>query len=236
MFRSKDEVREYVWNEIVKRGVARPPYPVRGRIPNFEGAEQAARKLAETQEFRNAKVVFVSPDSPQKPVREIVLKTGKTLVMATPRLRQGFVVIERVPPTQAHRAATIAGAFRYGKVVECVPYNIDLMVLGSVAVAVTGWRIGKGGGFGDLEYLILRKMGKVTEETPIATTVHDIQVFEDLPHEEGDVPVDIIATPTRVIRVEPRKPKPRDVDLAKLGDRIREIPVLWKLVRGELSC
>lgn len=39
-----------------------------------------------------------------------------------------------------------------------------------------GWRIGKGEGFADLEYGMMRCIGAVDENTPIITTVHDCQV------------------------------------------------------------
>ena len=44
----------------------------------------------------------------------------------------------------------------------------------------TGWRIGKGEGFADLEYAMMASMGAVDENTIIVTTVHDCQV-EHLP-------------------------------------------------------
>ena len=71
-------------------------------------------------------------------------------------------------------------------------------------MAKNGSRLGKGEGFAELEYGILRWMGAVDEGTLVVTTVHDCQVVgdEDVPSSqmlEHDVPVDVIVTPTRVI-------------------------------------
>ena len=44
-------------------------------------------------------------------------------------------------------------------------------------VYVSGWRIGKGEGYADLEYGMMRCMGAVDENTPVITTVHDCQVW-----------------------------------------------------------
>jgi len=55
----KRELRERVWRLLEERGVARFPRPVYGRIPNFEGAETAARRILQLEEFR-ARVVKVS--------------------------------------------------------------------------------------------------------------------------------------------------------------------------------
>ena len=90
----KAELRKRIWDLLMQRGVARFPLPVHGRIPNFVGAELAARRLAELGEYERAELVFCNPDSPQRPVREMVLRDGKTLVMATPRLRKGLLVLE----------------------------------------------------------------------------------------------------------------------------------------------
>ncbi|MEM2767678.1 MAG: 5-formyltetrahydrofolate cyclo-ligase [Candidatus Bathyarchaeia archaeon] len=180
-----------------KSKVATFPLPCRGRIPNFIGAEAAAEKLRQLEEWKKAKVVFVSPDSPQQKVRENALKDGKTLIMASPRLKSGFILIDADRVKGKERwASTIKGAFKNGVKVQDFP-KPDLIVEGSVAVDLQGHRLGKGGGYGDMEIEILnKKFGDI----PTATTVHDIQVVEKVPFEEKDRKVSIIVTPTRVIR------------------------------------
>lgn len=193
----KQRLREKIWREIQERGIAKFP-PCWGRIPNFQGAEKAAENLRKLEEWRKAKVIFVSPDSPQRKVRENALKDGKILVMASPRLKSGFLAIkpEKVKGHEAH-ASTIRGAFRFAEQTEDFP-KPDLVVIGSVAVDIHGNRLGKGGGYGDRELEIIRsRFGKV----PVATTVHDMQVVDFVPSEPHDQKVDIIVTPTRIIRV-----------------------------------
>jgi 5-formyltetrahydrofolate cyclo-ligase len=196
--KEKQRLREEIWREMEKSGVATFPLPCRGRIPNFAGAEAAAEKLRQLEEWKKAKVVFVNPDSPQRKVRENVLKNGKILVMASPRLQRGFLLIE---PARAHGkeryASTIKGAFKFGVEVQNFP-KPDLIVEGSVAVDPEGHRLGKGHGYGDVEIEILRKR---FGEIPVATTVHDMQVVEKVPFEAKDEKVSIIVTPTRVIRI-----------------------------------
>jgi len=193
----KQRLRERIWREIQERGIAKFP-PCWGRIPNFQGAEKAAENLRKLEEWRKAKVIFVSPDSPQRKVRENALKDGKILVMASPRLKRGFLVIkpEKVRGQEVH-ASTIRGAFRFAEQTEDFP-KPDLVVTGSVAVDVHGNRLGKGGGYGDRELEIIRsKFGKV----PVVTTVHDMQVVDFVPSEPHDQKIDIIVTSTRTIRV-----------------------------------
>ncbi|MEM2935977.1 MAG: 5-formyltetrahydrofolate cyclo-ligase, partial [Candidatus Bathyarchaeia archaeon] len=90
----KGRIRERIWKLLEDKEIARFPKPVYGRIPNFLGAEEAARRLTALPEFQKAKVVKVNPDSPQNPVREAVLSSGKVLIMPTPRLKAGFLVLD----------------------------------------------------------------------------------------------------------------------------------------------
>ncbi len=230
---SKEEIRRRVWSVLRECGVARFPFPIEGRIPNFVGAEKAARRLAATRLFGDAEVVFCNPDSPQRPVRELVLRAGKTLVMATPRLRRGFLVLEPglVPRRLAREASTIRGAFRWGRE-TFEPPPIDLKVAGSVAVDQRGGRVGKGGGYSDLEYAILREMGLIGDDTPVVTTVHDLQVVARVPMERHDVPLDHIFTPTRWIVTRTQYPRPRGIYWNELPrEKLEAIPLLQQLAR-----
>lgn len=226
----KQAVRERVWAALEQTGAARFPRPVRGRIPNFAGAEAAARALIARPEFQQARVVKVNPDAPQRYLRAEVLRHGKLLLAPTPRLREGFLVLDptRIPASAYARAAAISGLFTYGvpTPLEQVPAP-DLLVVGSVAVAPNGARTGKGEGYSEIEYALLRQLGKVGETTPIATTVHDLQVVDALPLEPFDVAVDLIVTPTRVIAAQERPPRPSGIlwDLLPAEKR-EEIPLL----------
>ena len=194
----KQLLRERIWREMERSGIAVFPLPCRGRIPNFKGAEAAAERLRQLEEWRNAKVVFVNPDSPQRKVRENALKDEKTLIMASPRLKKGIILIDPAKVKgREHLASTIKGAFKFGVQVQEFP-KPDLVVEGSVAVDMFGHRLGKGHGYSDLEIQVLRRtFGKIL----VATTVHNIQVVKEVPFEEKDEKVSIIVTPTHVIRV-----------------------------------
>ncbi len=234
---AKARIREAVWRLLEERGVARFPRPVYGRIPNFVGAEEAAARLASTPEWRRARLVKVNPDAPQRPVRLLALRQGKLLVMATPRLREGFVLLDprRIPSYLHERAATIRGAFELGRRLGIDELRdmgpIDLVVTGSVAVDRRGHRVGKGEGYAELEYGIARELGILDPETPVATTIHDLQLVSEIPREPYDVLVDVAATPTRLLRFEhdPSEKPPGIIwDLLPCS-KLEEIPVLREL-------
>ncbi len=229
----KQKIREYVWSLLERKGVARFPRPIYGRIPNFVGAERAAERILKLEEYRSAKVVKVSPDSPQKFIRYRCLLDGKILIMPTPRLREGFLLLDpsKIPRKSYERASTIRGAFTFGEKVspENLP-RVDLIVMGSVAVTRDGLRLGKGGGYGELEYAVLLEFGKIERSVPIATNVHDLQILNDLPRDPHDLTLDIIATPTKLIRVERPSQRPKGIIWELLDERkIEEIPLLSRL-------
>lgn len=234
----KERLRKEIWDKLLETGIALPP-PPHGRIPNFKGAEVAARILAELPEWKRAQVVKVNPDSPQRWVRLRALVEGKILLMPTPRLREGFILLDprAIPRNLLDRASTIRGAFEFGvklprveDLVERIK-RVDFIVEGSVVVNRWGERLGKGEGYGELEYAILLELGIIDPNVPIATTVHDIQVVDRrIPQDPYDVPVDLIVTPTRVIRVGERGLRPPGILWDYVDERkLREIPLLMEL-------
>ena len=200
---AKDEIRMKVWRLMEEKEIASFPKPIFHRIPNFIGAKKAAQRLKELPEYKEAKAIFCNPDSPQRPIREMALRDGKILVMATPRLRKGFLLLDPrvIPQDRIFEASSIRGAFKHGRFIKPSDVKVDLFVAGSVAVSLDGGRLGKGTGYSDQEYAILKKAGSLAPEALVVTTVHDVQIVEEIPRDEWDVPVDVIVTPKRVIRV-----------------------------------
>lgn len=232
-FLDKDSIRSDVWRLMEEAEVTRFPKPVHGRIPNFLGAEKAAERLISQTEFHGASVVKVNPDSPQIPVRRQVLTKGKMLLMPSPRLRKGFILLDpaKIPRKVLTKASTIKGSFKYGSFLslERLP-RVDLIVSGSVAVTRSGERVGKGGGYSEIEYGILRELDLVDEKTPIFTTVHDLQIIDDAPKEKHDFIVDAIFTPTQAIRVKRKNEQPKGILWNKLSKyQIETIPLLQEL-------
>jgi 5-formyltetrahydrofolate cyclo-ligase len=232
----KRQVREEVWAALDRAGAARFP-GARGRIPNFVGAEAAAARLASLEAWRRARVLKANPDAPQLPVRARALAEGKRLYMAVPRLTDPCPFLLLDPgqlPGPPRRAASIRGAARLGRPVAVEEVEpVDLVVCGSVAVNRRGVRVGKGGGFSDLEFALLVEAGRIDPRTVIATTVHPLQVLDrDLPETEHDFRVDLIVTPEAVVRTGASRRRPPGIlwehlDRAKL----QAVPALAALAR-----
>lgn len=217
---TKEETRNKVWDLLQERGVARFPYPPHNRIPNFERAKKAAENLLTHPLAQKAKILKVNPDAPQRYFRIEALRAGKCVYMPSPRLRKGFLLLdpERIESKNLKEAASLSKAPKYAREVrvEDLP-AVDLIVTGSVAVTKKGKRCGKGHGYSDLEYAILRELGHPAP--PVATTVHELQVVDDFAADAHDLPVNIVATPERVFEtLDP--PEPPD-------------GILWELLTEE---
>jgi 5-formyltetrahydrofolate cyclo-ligase len=232
---AKAALREDVWRAMAKKGIMRFPAPD-GRIPNFVGAEAAARLLAETREWQRAATVKANPDAPQLPVRARALADGKLLYMAVPRLAEPepFFLLDPEhladPPA---RAATIKAAMRSARRVDLGAMQpVDLVVTGCVAVSEDGTRLGKGGGFSDLEFAVAAAAGLVNHDTVVVTTVHEVQVQSPgvIPATAHDIRVDVIVTPSRVLRCSRRGRRLPRLDWSSLSDdKIEAIPLLGRL-------
>jgi 5-formyltetrahydrofolate cyclo-ligase len=233
----KQAIRERIWRRIdTDPDVGRPP-GAEGRIPNFAGAEAAAERLARLEEWQAARVIKSNPDTPQLPVRAAAIDAGKLLYMAVPKLSAEapfFALTKSTLQLAPREAATIDGARAAGVLtaLELVE-PVDLIVCGSVAVNAQGVRIGKGGGYADLEFALLAELGLVSDQTLIATTVHDVQVLDDaLPETAHDFRVDVIATPTRTIHCA-RAARPQGILWNDLdAQKIAAIPLLARLEAG----
>jgi 5-formyltetrahydrofolate cyclo-ligase len=232
-FATKSAAREAVWNALEERGAARFPFPPHGRIPNFEGASAAAERLFEREPFAEARRLKVNPDAPQRYVRVEALQRGCEVLVPTPRLRGGFKRLDpaTIPDDELKSAASLSNMDRWAEPVDLQNLNpLDAIVTGSVAVTQTGRRCGKGEGYSDLEYAILRELGH--DPVPVATTVHPIQVVDQIPTDAHDLPLAWIVTPGDTIRVDDPPAPPSGIDWTALSEAdLEEMPVLQELRR-----
>ena len=231
--KTKDEIRKMIWSRLQEKKVARFP-GAEGRIPNFTGAEACARLIAETPYWKNAKALKINPDSPQRAIRQKALEEGKVIYMAVPRLHSEKPFIELDPKKlkcSAYVASSIKGAAKYGRPVNLEEVRkIDLIVCGSVAVNRQGARVGKGGGYSDLEFALLTEEKKIGLHTPIVTSVHPLQIINgQIPMTEHDIPLSAIVTPNEIIEIESALPRPKGIYWSLLPpEKIADIPVLKK--------
>jgi 5-formyltetrahydrofolate cyclo-ligase len=233
--RDKEELRRRIWNLMAEEGFSDRPH---GRIPRFHGQNRAAERLRRWPIYRQARCLMVPPDEALFQVRLNALRDGKRLLMATPGLRDGFYELAPagIPSGRWPQAVRTSGVLRHGRRLATrgeTLGKVDLLVTGAVAVDRGGGRVGKGHGYFDLEYGILRHLGCVDEETPVVGLVHDSQIISQAPLGAGDVPLDGILTPERFFLCTERGPKPEGIPWERLSPKeIRRTRPLWEIQRA----
>ena len=234
---TKAIVRNRVWERLVATGVN--VGPAFDRIPNFVGADMAAKRLSELDAWKRARVVKCNPDPPQIAVRLRALYDGKLLFAPVPYLTDRFPYVRLDPEQLAadhvdfETAVTAQGFLAYGEHIrfEDMP-KLDFCVVGCVAVTRRGGRTGKGAGFADLEQGVFRELGLVDATTPIATTVHSSQVVDEseVVMESHDSALAYIATELELIETQTPFPQPAGVAWDKVRpDQFADIPFLADL-------
>ena len=202
-FESKEEARRFVWKKI--EYFALPPSPLTGRIPNFKGSKRACERIRELKEYRESTTVFSAPDSPLLQARKVVLEDGKNLLAVKPRIT-GFLLLkgEKFEGKVSIKDVSIKGMIRNGIEIQEAELDeidgVEIFIQGCVAIDTKGNRIGKGSGYGDKEYELLKKHG-LLDDCLYIVIAHEIQIFDDLSYlmKEHDVKADVILTPTKIV-------------------------------------
>lgn len=84
----KDRLRNAVWSALEQGQLNVGPF--RSAIPNFAGADEAARLLSRMPGWDSARIVKCNPDPPQIPVRLRALYDGKLVYTPVPELTKDF--------------------------------------------------------------------------------------------------------------------------------------------------
>ena len=230
-YSDKQSARQEIWDCLRDQRLARFPFPPHGRIPNFVGAAEAAKRLFDVAPWRDAKRIKVNPDSPQRYVRIEALKRGIEVFVPTPRLRAGFKQLNPsdIMNDEIPAAAALSKGFKGAKDVALAEMpQLDAIVTGCVAVTRAGQRTGKGEGFSDIEFAILRELGHA--EIPVATTVHPIQIVDGFPTDSNDLPLSCIVTQNETIMVDHPPSAPLGIEWHRLTGRdLEEMPILAEL-------
>ena len=207
----KESIRKSIYDKLFKENQSLRSNGDYGKIPDFKGSDIAAELLATTDEWKDSKTIFCSPDSAQIPVRYLALKENKNLIMASPNLEHGYLYLEgNKLDGKEKEASTKEGAFDYcskffefGEKASDDSFDIaiDMLVEGSVGVDRFGNRIGKGKGFADREIEDLFNKNLIDENTPLVTTIHPFQLVENVPMEDHDKKLNMIVTTDEIIRI-----------------------------------
>lgn len=111
------EARVKIWEELLK--VARPDskfsWSFSEFIADYEGSDQGAKLLAESEMYKHAEVIFITPDNNLEKLREIAFRDKKTVVMTNYGITRGFFLIRPgdIPEGKEELASLLDGVSRY---------------------------------------------------------------------------------------------------------------------------
>jgi 5-formyltetrahydrofolate cyclo-ligase len=216
----RESIRAVVWDRLKEVAVPDSRFHLDFSmfIPDYAGSDGIHAALKRLQFYEGTGAVFVTPDNNLERLRAELLRERRALLMTTYGILRGFVYFEpgSVPESSIDFAASLDGAERFGALYDLEAVRslrrLDYLVTGASAVNRDGIRFGKGHGYFDVEWALLRDIGLVDEESPVVACVHDVQYLdEELPALPTDTLVDWIVTPTRTIQVRRKQPKPAGI-------------------------
>ena len=226
----KEDIRQSLlerWRELWPQESEAP------RPPVFEGHNRAAERLRRQPEYLRARAVLVLPDPVLLQVRINALQDGKTLLAATPGLKQGMV---RVNPgdvalplrSRLLRGGSLNQAGQMLRLPQSRLGRIDLVVAPVVAVDRQGVVLGDGRGLADVLYGLLWRAGALSAQTPVAVLAVPEQILSELPRDPWDLGASLVVTAEEVFRCSPEPPSL--AGLAELPARLAALPLVRALL------
>ena len=196
---------------------------------------KAAEKLRGLPLYRDVVTVFATPGEALHQVRINCLVDGKNLLMPAPSLRAGFILLpgHTLPFKYLSAAVSYKGLEKYGQLLKyeaMATLRVGMLFTGSLAVDITGGRLGDGNGFFDLCCALLQELGCLQQDAAVWTVVREEQISRALlPQDTWDIKVSGAVTPAGLHTFEPPPQKPRIFWDQLPMDRIKKIDPLWKL-------
>lgn len=159
----KDALRRGVWDALQKAHVARFP-GAWGRIPNFVGAEAAAGRARGLDVCNGRASSSATPTPPNSHSAERLCRTAKSSTWPSPvcapqSVSSRSILRASVRPRYGAPPASLALRYTGAPVHPRDMPAVDLVVTGVVAAGRDGSRLGKGGGYSDLEGALLIEAG-----------------------------------------------------------------------------
>ncbi len=199
------------------------------RPPLFAGYNRAAQRLRGLPEYQRARVIAIMPDPVLLQIRINALQDGKTLLAFTPGLKQGLVRVTPQGLPLPRRAVELRGhallkAGQPLRLPQAKLGRVDLLVGPCLAVAQDGLTLGDGRGLLDLAWTLLRLLGSMTADAPVAVLAAEEMLLPDLPREAWDVPASLLVMPQATLRPPPPvRPAP---SLEGLQERLASLPLV----------
>lgn len=207
----EERIRRVVWNRLANVALpdSRFHLDLRHFVPDFTGRSRADARVVKQSAWTKADTIFLMPDNSTRALRHKALLAGKRILVPTFGFRRGLVVLDgaTIPDADKALASTLDGMEQIGE--RFAPSDmaqltrVDLVVTGATAAMGDGRVIGRGEPRLAIGWAALEQLGIVDDSVRIIAVLHDCQLVDEWVPAIPEITVDLVATPTRVLRCEP---------------------------------
>ncbi|CAN9273673.1 unnamed protein product [Alternaria sp. RS040] len=219
-----DSSRKLIWarvyQDLIQHAIpdARFNYDFISFSPDFRGSASAIDRLVSLPCYQSASVILVTPDNSLEQLRYRALKDGKRVLVATYRLRRGFVLLHpgRINESKYEMAACLDGMEKpgIGRAVslsqmrdECL--KVDMCAIGGLVFNTQGVTIWEGHNLFEVQWAMLQDLKVLQPNTPVVAVAHACQVIDEAqlgvekvtPTTSGEVQSDFVVTPDALYEV-----------------------------------
>lgn len=250
---TSDDSRKLIWarvyRDLLQHAVpdSRFNFDFMSFTPDFRGSDSAIDRLAELSSYQSAEVILVTPDNSLEQLRLRALKDGKKVLVATYRLRRGFILLHpgRINEHKYQLAACLDGMEKpgIGRALTLAQMRdeglkIGMCAIGGLAFNAQGVGIWEGHNLFEVQWAMLQDVGVLQKEAQVIAVAHTCQVIEEAqlkldpvkPNSGGEVQCDFVVTPEKVFEVNGAIKPTGGVDFDKVDpDGLLNIPPLQEL-------
>lgn len=227
---SPDERRKLIWarvyQDLIRNALpdSRFNYDFLSFTPDFRGSVGAVNRVLQLPCYVNAHTVLITPDNSLERLRCQALKDGKKVLVATYRLRRGFVLLDpaRIDDGLFEIAACLDGMEKPGlgrrmslTQLRDEGLNIDMCATGGLVFNERGVVVYEGHALFEVQWALLQDIRVLGVSARVVAVAHACQVVDETclgleetkPSKSGEVQCDFVVTPDGVLEVEaPCKP------------------------------
>ncbi|CBX99393.1 hypothetical protein IAQ61_000503 [Plenodomus lingam] len=238
-----------VYKDLLHHAVpdSRFSYDFLSFTPDFRHSDIAMDHVAELPCYTSASTILITPDNSLEGLRYRALRDGKKVLVATYRLRRGFVLLDpaRIEEGSRRLASCLDGMEKsgLGRAVTMAQLrdegvHVDMCVTGALVVNEQGVTIWEGQALFEVQWALLQDIEVLSDSTPVAAVVHACQVVDEaalgverfMPDKNGEVQCDFVVTPDRVLHVDNALKPSGGINFKNVDpDGLNNIPPLQEL-------
>ncbi|KAF2026999.1 hypothetical protein EK21DRAFT_115241 [Setomelanomma holmii] len=250
---SSDERRKLIWSrvyqDLLRHAVpdSRFNYDFLSFTPDFRGSSAAIDRVAALPCYQSAAVVLITSDNSLESLRYRALKDGKKVLVATYRLRRGFVLLDpaRIDNDKLQFAACLDGMEKpdIGRALSLAQLrddglNVDMCATGGLIFNEQGVMIYEGQALFEVQWALLQDIKVLGICARVVAVAHACQVVDEAilglerfeAQNPGEVQCDFVVTPDAVFEVQAAVKPIGGVDFGTVDpEALNNIPPLQEL-------